>query len=84
MSKPPPLSVAKSVDKLKVREGDSLIVLRADESVEVYASIPPGKNVKRPAITALGLYWCLLDDDWRGKLDFRAKKKIEDILNGRD
>ena len=47
---PPPLSIPKSIDKLTVREGDSLIVLRADESVEVFASIPEGELIKRPAI----------------------------------
>ena len=75
--------IPESIDKLVVREGDSLVVIRADESVEVFVQIPPGEIVKRAAITALGLYWCLQDGEWRGRMDFRAAKRIEDIIQGR-
>ena len=60
------------------------MVIRADESVEIFVQIPPGKVVKRAAITALGMYWCLMDGEWRGKMDLRAAKRIEDIIQGRE
>ncbi len=72
-----------TIAKLVIKDGDSIIVIRADESIEVFVQIPPGKTVKRAAITALGMYWCLLDKDWRGKMDLRAAKRIEEIRQGR-
>ena len=88
MSSPPPLTakhtIPKTVDKLTIRPGDSVIVIREDESIEVFVQIPSDTKIKRAAITTLGMYWCLMDGQWRGKMDLRAAKRIEDILAGRD
>jgi len=72
-----------TINKLVIKDGDSIIVIRANESIEVFVQIPPGDVVRRAAITALGMYWCLLDKEWRGKMDLRAAKRIEDIRQGR-
>lgn len=82
---PPPLKATRiptSIGKLTVRPGDSLVVFRADESVEVFANIEPGQLIKRPAITAIGVYWLMETPDWRGKLDFRTADRIKEIING--
>ncbi len=87
MSDPPTLTATtkmpETIDKLVIKDGDSIVVIRANESIEVFVQIPPGKVVKRAAITALGIYWCLLDREWRGKMDLKAAKRIEDIRQGR-
>ncbi len=69
----------KSLSTLTVKQGDALIHIDRLGKINVYAEI--GDTViQTPALTALGLYWSLQNDDWRYRLTRRAKEKVEGMM----
>ena len=69
----------KSLKTLKVEQGDALIHISKSGAVNVFAEI--GDDIiQAPALTALGLYWSLENDDWRYKITRRARENVMEMM----